>query len=105
MNGIGIATRGYVPLTPTHVALRGYVATAASQELTAASVLQILAFGAPVVTQDPTQRLYATSVLQRVAGGPHVVTGGNTAARWLWVKVWQPLWTWIDGAVGGNDES
>jgi hypothetical protein len=87
------------------MASQGFLGGASEQTLSPTSLLLTLAFGTHYVGAPGTQYITPGSLLMVQQGGVHVVSGGNVVARWLWVKVWQPLWTWIDGAVGSDSES
>lgn len=87
------------------MASQGFLGGGAEQLLSPLSLLMTLAFGAAYVGPPATQYIAPGSLLMEQRSGVHVVSGGNVVSRWLWVKVWQPLWTWIDGAVGSDPEN
>ena len=104
INPVAVALQG-VGYGSLSVASQGFLGGATEQTLTPGSLLMTMAYGTHFVGEPGTQYITPASLLMTQRGGLHIVTGGNVAARWFWIRVWQPLWTWIDQNVGGNDES
>lgn len=87
------------------VASQGFLGGATLQQIEPGSLLMTMAFGTPTVGAPPLQTISPGSLLMTQGIGLPTINGGNVAARWFWVKVWQPLWTWIDSALGHDPES
>ena len=104
MNPRAVAMQG-VGFGSLSTASQGFLGGATEQVLSPSSLLMTMAYGTHLVGEPPAQYITPGSLLMVQRIGLHIVSGGNTAARWLWINLWQPLWTWIDQNVGGNDES